>query len=164
MLTEQKKNTQSKIEVLNEMKQQAGSMYHDLMTNGFTLNFGDALHRGWLRKQTLAGGISSPEISQLYDRAMAAGAAGGKLLGAGGGGFLLFYCDEEKQEGVRTALGLQQVDFGPDLYGSRGGLLCVRRCFWTGMASSTSLRQSTITSNRGRNLHFCPGSRRPYER
>lgn len=119
VLTEQKKNTQSKIEVLNEMKQQAGSMYHDLMTNGFTLNFGDALHRGWLRKQTLAGGISSPEISQLYDRAMAAGAAGGKLLGAGGGGFLLFYCDEEKQEGVRTALGLQQVDFGPDLYGSR---------------------------------------------
>lgn len=119
VLTEQKKNTKNKIEVLNEMKQQAADMYRDLSANGFGQSFGKALHQGWVRKQTLAGGISNPEIAQFYDRAMAAGAVGGKLLGAGGGGFLLFYCDEEKQEALQETLGLEQVDFGPDLYGSR---------------------------------------------
>ena len=32
------------------------------------------------------------------------GALGGKLLGAGGGGFLLFYCPEEKQLRLKSAL------------------------------------------------------------
>lgn len=119
VLTEQKKNTKNKIEVLNEMKQQAGDLYHELAANGFGRSFGEALHQGWIRKQTLAGSISNPEIAHFYEQAIAAGAMGGKLLGAGGGGFLLLYCDEEKQGAVREALGLQQVDFGPDLYGSR---------------------------------------------
>lgn len=119
VLTEQKKNTKNKIEVLNEMKQQAGDMYHELSANGFSENFGNALNQGWIRKQSLAGSISNLEIDHFYEQAVAAGAIGGKLLGAGGGGFLLLYCDEEKQGAVRKALGLRQVDFGPDLYGSR---------------------------------------------
>ena len=44
---------------------------------------------------------------------------GGKLLGAGGGGFLLFYCDEDKQDQLRQALGLQQMPFRVARYGSR---------------------------------------------
>lgn len=119
VLSEQKQNIGKKIEVLNEMKQQASEMYRTLTTEGFGQTFGTALHQGWLRKKTLAGGISNPEIADLYDIAIAAGATGGKLLGAGGGGFLLFYCDEEYQDKVREALGLRQVEIMPDLYGSR---------------------------------------------
>ncbi|MDC0335732.1 GHMP kinase [Pseudodesulfovibrio sp.] len=50
---------------------------------------GDILHQGWIMKRDLADGISSPEIDELYNRAMDMGATGGKLLGAGGAGFLL---------------------------------------------------------------------------
>ena len=119
VLKEQKKNTGNRLNELNEMKQQAVNMYRELSENGFTGNFGDALHRGWIRKQTLAGAITNTEITQLYETALAAGARGGKLLGAGGGGFFLFYCDEQYQHAVSKALGLRQVDFAPDFYGSQ---------------------------------------------
>ena len=119
VLTEQKQNIGKKIEVLNEMKQQAADMYRTLSTSGFDRSFGEALHQGWERKKTLAGGISNPEIARLYQAAMEAGAVGGKLLGAGGGGFLLFYCDEENQSKVRKAVGLRQIEIMPDIYGSR---------------------------------------------
>lgn len=119
VLSEQKKNTASKLDNLNCMKRQADLMHKELIETGFNAHFGEALHQGWLKKQELAGGITNPTISALYEKALAAGAIGGKLLGAGGGGFLLFYCDEEKQAAVRAALGLRQIDFAPDSYGSR---------------------------------------------
>ena len=51
VLSEQKQNIGKKIEVLNEMKQQAADMYYTLSTNGFDKSFGEALHQGWLRKR-----------------------------------------------------------------------------------------------------------------
>lgn len=119
VLQEQKQNIGKKIEILNGMKQQAEEMYRTLSTVGFNDRFGEALHQGWKKKKTLAGGISNPEITEFYDAAMSAGAVGGKLLGAGGGGFLLFYCNEENQARVREALGLRQLEIAPDMYGSR---------------------------------------------
>ena len=119
VLAEQKRNTTSKLETLNGMKQQAVTMYQELSNNGFGDSFGEALHQGWLQKQTLAGGICNDTIAKHYENAIKAGAKGGKLLGAGGGGFFLFYCDEQYQSAVRDALGLQQVDISPDFYGSR---------------------------------------------
>ena len=44
------------------------------------------------------------EIDMIYEKALDAGALGGKLLGAGGGGFVVFYVPEEKQEAVKKAL------------------------------------------------------------
>ena len=119
VLSEQKKNTVSKLDNLNYMKRQADAMHQELTETGFNAHFGESLHQGWMKKQELAGGITNPTISTFYQKALDAGATGGKLLGAGGGGFLLFYCDEEKQAAVRGALGLRQIDFAPDLYGSR---------------------------------------------
>ena len=55
-------------------------------------------------KKQLASGVSSPVIDKYYQKAIAAGATGGKILGAGGGGFLLLYCDEWKQNDVKNAL------------------------------------------------------------
>ena len=119
ILTEQKQNTASKLETLDFMKNQAGEMYRELTENGFTEHFGKMLHEGWLRKRQLASAISSGPINDLYQKAIEAGAVGGKLLGAGGGGFLLFYCDEDKQGAVEKATGLPRTYFHPSLRGSR---------------------------------------------
>ena len=66
---------------------------------------GSILHKSWLIKKTLANGISNPQIDEYYEKAINAGALGGKLLGAGGGGFLLFYSNTiEKRNNIRKAL------------------------------------------------------------
>ena len=119
VLAEQKKNTAAKLDSLDDMKRQADRMCQELTEHGFNAHFGEALHQGWMKKRELAGAITNPTISALYEKALAAGALGGKLLGAGGGGFLLFYCEEQNQPAVRGALGLRQIDFAPDFYGSR---------------------------------------------
>ena len=38
-----------------------------------------------------------PEIDEMYAKAKANGALGGKILGAGGGGFMLLYVPKENQ-------------------------------------------------------------------
>lgn len=119
ILKEQKQNTAGKLETLDYMRDQAAAMYRELTQNGFNEKFGQALHEGWLKKQSMASTITNSAIDECYEKALAAGAVGGKLLGAGGGGFLLFYCDEEKQEAVERAVGLPRVNFHISLRGSR---------------------------------------------
>jgi len=119
VLKEQKANTSSKMETLDYMRDQAREMNRILTEEGFDRRFGEMLHQGWMRKQTLAGSISNPQISSYYDKAIHAGAIGGKLLGAGGGGFLLFYCDEQNQPAVESAIGLRRIDFHVSLNGTR---------------------------------------------
>jgi D-glycero-alpha-D-manno-heptose-7-phosphate kinase len=71
---------------------------------------GDIMDRSWDMKRTLATGVSSPEIDELYAMGRAHGATGGKLLGAGGGGFLLLIAPPEKHAAICGALGrLQEV-------------------------------------------------------
>lgn len=70
-------------------------------------DFGRLLDYSWKLKRGISNGISTSEIDEQYDRAIKAGALGGKLLGAGGGGFLLFYVPSEKQKNVRAALSNQ---------------------------------------------------------
>lgn len=119
VLKEQKSNTSAKLEVLDYMRDQAGDMYNILSTEGFNAKFGEMLHDGWMHKQTLASSITDPTISGYYDKAIKAGATGGKLLGAGGGGFLLFYCDEALQSQVEKEIGLRRVDFHVEFNGSQ---------------------------------------------
>lgn len=58
-------------------------------------DFGAMMHDGWMTKRKLASSVSSGAIDELYERALAAGAIGGKLCGAGGGGFLLMVVPPE---------------------------------------------------------------------
>ena len=82
--------------------------------------FGAILHSGWQLKKQAAEGISNPSIEEWYDRAMSAGALGGKLLGAGGGGCLLFYCPYERQNQIRSALSeLPEIHFRFEPEGSK---------------------------------------------
>ena len=81
---------------------------------------GRLLHEGWLLKKGLAGGISNSAIDAYYEKALAAGAYGGKVSGAGGGGFLLLVAPPEKRQAVRQALsGLQAMDFAFEAEGSK---------------------------------------------
>jgi len=66
--------------------------------------FGNLLDITWKLKRHTGSLISSSIIDDLYNKAIKAGASGGKLLGAGGGGFLLFYVEEEYQQSVINAL------------------------------------------------------------
>lgn len=92
----------------------------DLLLAGDLEAFGKALHRGWEMKRGISTMISTSAIDQVYDRALAAGALGGKIAGAGGGGFLVLYCPKPAQPHVRKALSdLQSLDFRIDWSGAR---------------------------------------------
>ncbi|MBF0118046.1 MAG: GHMP kinase [Desulfobacterales bacterium] len=66
------------------------------LNNGEINQIGNILHKGWLNKKLLSGGISNDYIDELYGKAMNYGATGGKLLGSGGGGFLLLQSNDHK--------------------------------------------------------------------
>ena len=75
-------------------------------------DFGMLLNETWQLKKSISNEISTNIIDSVYDKAMGAGALGGKLLGAGGGGCLLFYVPEEKQDNVRNVLSdMHEVKF-----------------------------------------------------
>ena len=83
---------------------------------------GHLLHRAWNLKRSLCGSISNPMLDTIYERAVTAGALGGKILGAGGGGYFLFYVPKEKQQAVAaslSALGLLQLVFHFETKGSQ---------------------------------------------
>ena len=93
--------------------------------------FGKLLNKTWMIKRKTGSSISNSKIDELYNKAIAAGALGGKILGAGGGGFFLFYVPREKQNDVKKTLGLLEVPFefenkgtqviydGPEVYDKR---------------------------------------------
>ena len=103
----QQKTSQSmpdKIKQLLRMKEMVNEAERILISKGSLDEFGRLLHESWQLKRGLSSGISTNAIDAVYQKALQAGALGGKLLGAGGGGFLLFYVEPEKQAGVRKAL------------------------------------------------------------
>ena len=112
ILAEQTKNITSEDKAKNLLKMcgLARDMKEALENNDIS-SFGKILDEGWQLKKELASGIANPAIDEAYEIAMKNGALGGKLLGAGGGGFLLFYCEEEKQDKLKKAIGLRELDF-----------------------------------------------------
>lgn len=119
ILAKQSVETSKKLDVLNYMRDQANVMKELLKSEGFNNKFAIMLDKAWQKKKSVTDGISNLEIDDYYKNAINAGALGGKLLGAGGGGFILLYCDEAKQESVRKAIGLRELDFRIARYGSR---------------------------------------------
>jgi D-glycero-alpha-D-manno-heptose-7-phosphate kinase len=82
--------------------------------------FGSMLQEAWEYKKSLSTGVTTTAIDNIYNRAIAAGAIGGKILGAGGGGFMLFFVSPENQPAVRKALnGFIEVPFQFEQEGSR---------------------------------------------
>lgn len=74
--------------------------------------FGKLLDYTWNLKKRTGKGITTNAIDTFYERAMSAGALGGKLLGAGGGGFLVFYVPEAYINNVKKAMsGILRIPF-----------------------------------------------------
>ena len=76
----------------------------DALREGRLPELGAIMHEGWERKRRINEDASSEEIDEFYEKALKAGAVGGKLCGAGGGGFFVFYVPEENLVQVDKAL------------------------------------------------------------
>lgn len=106
ILKEQNRNVNNEDAKFQTLVRMTGLAYdmRDALTRGDLHAFGEILNQNWQLKKDLASGISNGVVERYYQLAMENGALGGKLLGAGGGGFLLFYCDEQHQKRLRSAL------------------------------------------------------------
>ena len=95
------------------------SQAREALIDGRLPDLGEIMHEGWERKRRINGNASSDEIDELYEKALKAGAVGGKLCGAGGGGFFVFYVPEEKLEKVDKALELRRIHVNYGVPGSQ---------------------------------------------
>jgi len=121
VLSEQKAHTEERRAELEQLRDHAYRLQQLLATDHATVeDVGRTLHESWLVKRQLASSVTNPAIDAWYERAMSAGAIGGKVAGAGGGGFLFFVVDPACQPQVRAALSdLKEVRVHADPYGSR---------------------------------------------
>jgi D-glycero-alpha-D-manno-heptose-7-phosphate kinase len=118
ILSEQREKTSDNRESLYEIYRLGKRVEEAVRSKRFD-EIGEVLHENWLLKKQLASGITNSQIDQMYDRALKAGAMGGKVAGAGGGGFLLLYVKPENQARVREALqDYRQMPFMLDAHGA----------------------------------------------
>ncbi len=103
--SEQLKNIPNKKTELHKMRSMVDEAIHVLGKEGDWLgDFGNLLHKSWELKRSLSHKISTPKINDFYERALSAGALGGKILGAGGGGFMLIFARPKAQAQVKDSL------------------------------------------------------------
>jgi D-glycero-alpha-D-manno-heptose-7-phosphate kinase len=119
ILKGQIENMTNRREHYDAMRKLAHDLRRDL--EGGQLNgVGACLHENWEHKRELYDAVSDPAIDDIYARALAAGASGGKITGAGGGGFLLIYADRQHRARIERALpGLRQEPFRFEISGSQ---------------------------------------------
>ncbi len=101
------------LEGLRMQKELAVAMKNALLRRRLT-EFGELLGTAWDYKQRMSPKIATPFISEAYERAIAAGALGGKVTGAGGGGDMLFFCPFHLKHRVADrliALGASVTEF-----------------------------------------------------
>ena len=129
---EGEKSLKSKEAQLLEMLQLVDEAEQVLTSKTDLTEFGKLLDYTWKLKRGITSKVSTDSIDAIYDKAIKAGATGGKLLGAGGGGFLLFYVEADKQKNVHEALedllyvpfefetaGTQVIHYTPESYEPR---------------------------------------------
>jgi len=125
ILKRQDERTEVNREALGRMRGLATQARDALLARNFA-SLGALLDEGWRLKRELSDGISNPAIDDLYDRAKAAGAYGGKITGAGGGGFLLVVHPPERSHQIQSALApLERLPVRVAAEGSQ--ILVVRR-------------------------------------
>ncbi|HNV85629.1 MAG TPA: kinase [Candidatus Omnitrophota bacterium] len=97
-------NIEKKNEDLASMRQMVERGLGILGGGNDLSDFGKLLHESWMLKRSLAEGVTTPEIDQIYEAGLNAGAIGGKLIGAGGGGFILFFAKPDNHKQIREKL------------------------------------------------------------
>ena len=130
ILSDQKKNTLSNFEILKNMRDQVNDFRFILENSSDYDKAGMLLNNAWELKKQLTSKITRPEIEDMYNKAINAGALGGKISGAGGGGFLMLYVPRENQNTVRKALKeYREFPFMLEPDGSKI-IFNVRRDYW----------------------------------
>jgi D-glycero-alpha-D-manno-heptose-7-phosphate kinase len=126
MLTDQDERTKAgdaaMVEGLHRVKELGGESL-GLLERGELEAYAERMHAHWEAKRVRSPEMTSPRIDDLYERARAAGAIGGKLVGAGGGGFLLIYAENPRP--VRDAMeagGASELRFQFDFEGATGSV------------------------------------------
>jgi len=115
---EQTPRRQSELHRMREMVDEGVALLCDEKAS--IESFGRLLHESWMLKRSLTDRISNPHIDNIYETAMSAGAAGGKLIGAGGGGFMLFLAHPSRHKLIRERLHeLLYVPIRPERTGSQ---------------------------------------------
>ena len=66
-------------------------------------DIGELLKYQWNRKRQLTDTVTNDYIDNIYNKAINAGAYGGKLMGAGGGGFFMFLAPPDTHEKIKPA-------------------------------------------------------------
>ena len=81
---------------------------------------GDLLNKNWKIKKKLSQLVTNNYIDEVYEKALLAGAIGGKICGSGGGGCLTVYIKEMYRDKVIqtvTSLGLIHIPYTIDFSG-----------------------------------------------
>jgi D-glycero-alpha-D-manno-heptose-7-phosphate kinase len=129
ILGEQTANIADRLPQLAQLRDLAGEAASGLR-DGDVNALGTALNKSWQAKRVLASGVSNPQIDQMIEAALAAGATGAKVTGAGGGGFLLVVCPLERQRAAREQLAaMKELPINIEPFGSRV-VLNVHRDIW----------------------------------
>jgi D-glycero-alpha-D-manno-heptose-7-phosphate kinase len=115
---------QTKLNHLHQIKNSVFDALHILRNEkdelGMLYQLGELMKEAWQAKRSLSNTISNPDIDEMYEVALQAGALGGKLCGAGGQGFLLLLVPVERQARVLAALkDRQYLSLKFDDFGSR---------------------------------------------
>ena len=119
ILTEQKANISKKTEILKGMIHQAEQVRRAIESHRIE-SIGPLLHEGWKAKCQLANAVTNHEMNGIYEKALKAGALGGKISGAGGGGFLLLHVPSNNRQRIRQVLSnLREMPFRLERGGSR---------------------------------------------
>ncbi|OGB90220.1 hypothetical protein A2625_02705 [candidate division WOR-1 bacterium RIFCSPHIGHO2_01_FULL_53_15] len=123
ILKEQVENTRStskdiELRKMKQMVYQAEKYIIEEKPEAMVEALGALLHESWQQKKRLSSLVTNEAIDEVYNKAVKAGAYGGKLAGAGGGGFMFFLAPLDKKDLIRKAVGLLEVDFKFEAEGS----------------------------------------------
>jgi len=118
ILSDLRANINERFEILHRIKALVEPTCEALVS-GDMEGLGRLLNENWALKRNYAVGATTDEIDRLYQRALDAGAYGGKISGAGGGGFFLFICPPQRRENVKKALGLPELKVRVERDGSK---------------------------------------------
>jgi D-glycero-alpha-D-manno-heptose-7-phosphate kinase len=107
IIADQSRNVESgsvdAIEAMHGIKHEALVMKECLLRGDFG-GIAKSMRQGWESKKRSANTVSTPQIEEIYDVAISAGALAGKVSGAGGGGFMMFFVPPDKRMDMIRAL------------------------------------------------------------
>ena len=103
------------VEALHRLKQLAGETWAALEAGDLD-RVAELMDEHWDAKRRRSPGTVTPDMEDLREQALRAGARGAISLGAGGGGFLLVYTPDPQR--TRAALQAVELPFGLDGQGA----------------------------------------------